>query len=80
MTLSAQTGTTVTANWNTSNQTAISGVDFVEASGSIAFTPGVIKQTITVSVIGDTLNESNETFQVMLTNIVNATIFSSLQL
>src|SRR6266436_1884451 len=75
--LTAQTGRTVTADFNTASFSATSGVDFVAASGSIAFAPATTTQTITVSVIGDTLNEFNETFFVVLSNVTNATVFNS---
>ena len=72
--LSAQTGRTITADFNTAGVTATSGVDFAAASGSLTFAPAVTTQTIMVSVIGDTLNELNETFAVVLSNPTNATI------
>lgn len=75
--LTAQTGRTVTADFNTASFSATSGVDFVAASGSIAFAPATTTQTITVSVIGDTLNEFNETFFVVLSNVTNASVFDS---
>jgi hypothetical protein len=74
VTLSAETGRTVTADFNTVAVTATSGVDFVAASGSLSFAPGVNTQTITVSVIGDIVNEINETFRVVLSNPTNASI------
>lgn len=75
--LTAQTGRTVTADFNTASFSATSGVDFVAASGSISFAPATTTQTITVSVIGDTLNEFNETFFVVLSNVTNASVFDS---
>jgi hypothetical protein len=72
--LSAQTGRTVTVDFNTAGVTATSGVDFVPTSGSLTFAPAVTTQTINVSVIGDILNEKNETFAVVLSNPTNAII------
>jgi len=77
VTLSAETGKTVTADYNTVGGTATSGVDFVAASGSLTFAPGVTTQGITVSIIGDTMNEFDERFQVVLSNTTNASAGSS---
>src|SRR6185295_9933513 len=52
----------------------VGNVDFIPASGTVTFAPGVLNQTIAIPVIGDTLSESNKTFFVNLTNAVNATI------
>jgi hypothetical protein len=71
--LSAATGRTVTADFSTSPSSATSGVDFTATSGSLTFGPGVTSRTISVPIIGDTLNEANETFLVSLSNPVNAT-------
>jgi hypothetical protein len=74
--LSAATGRTVTVNFNTSGSSATSGVDFTPVSGTLTFAPGTATQTISVPVIGDTLNEANENFFINLSNPVNATIQS----
>jgi hypothetical protein len=75
--LSAQTGRTITVDYDTVAGSAISGVDFVATSGSLTFAPAVTRQDVTVSIIGDTISESNETFHVVLSNPVNASIGSS---
>ena len=75
--LSAATGRTITADFSTSGITATSGVDFTATSGSLSFGPGVTTQTISVPIVGDTLNENSETFQVFLLNATNASIGSS---
>ena len=53
--------------------TAGSG-DYQPASGTLTFSPGVLTQTITVLVNGDTTFENDETFTVGLSNVQNATI------
>jgi hypothetical protein len=80
--LSTQTGRTVSVNYNTTAVSATSGVDFVAASGNLTFAPAVTTQVITVSIIGDTINEANELFRVVLSNPVNAAIgnFSTVQI
>ena len=73
--LSAASGQTVTASAQTTGVTATSGADFT-ATGptTLSFSPGVTSRTFTVPVLGDTVDESNETFQVNLSSAVNATI------
>jgi hypothetical protein len=48
--------------------------DYVAASGTLTFAPGDTSETATVQVIGDTAFEANETFRVLLSNPVNASI------
>lgn len=48
------------------------GVDYSPQSGTLAFGPGVLSQTITVPVLGDRLAEGNETFYVNLSNLTGA--------
>ncbi|HBB89167.1 MAG TPA: hypothetical protein DC047_16295, partial [Blastocatellia bacterium] len=79
VTLSAATGRTVSADFGTLAGTATGGVDFTAVSGNLTFAPGVTTQTISVPIVGDALNENTETFQVLLSNPVNASLgFSSL--
>lgn len=70
--LSAVSGRTVTANYSSQNSTATSGSDYSAISGKLTFAAGETSKTITVSVLGDSLDEINETFFVNLTNLVNA--------
>ena len=74
VTLSAASTQTVTVNFATANGTATAGSDYVATSGTLTFNPGDTTKTITVVINGDTLNETNETFLVNLSNPVNATI------
>src|SRR5438034_381080 len=48
--------------------------DYVAASGTVTFLPGVTSQPVAVTVNGDTKFEPNETFFVNLANPVNTTI------
>ncbi len=77
VTLTGATSQTVTVNYATANGTATSGSDYTAKSGTLTFPAGTTTQTITVSVIGDTLDEGNETFLVNLSGAVNATISDS---
>jgi hypothetical protein len=73
-TLSAASGKTVTVNWATADGTASTANDYVAASGTATFSPGVTARTVTITVIGDTRPEADETFFVNLSGAVNATI------
>jgi hypothetical protein len=72
--LSAPSGRTVTINFATADGTAVAGIDYTTTTGTVTFLPGQTTQTITVPVLGDTLDEANETFVVNLTNPTNATV------
>jgi subtilisin family serine protease/subtilisin-like proprotein convertase family protein len=64
--LSSPSGEPVTVDYTTIDGTAVAGSDYVAASGSLTFPPGTTGQTITVTVLGDTLDEANEEFLVTL--------------
>ena len=70
--LSQATGSTVTVNYTTNPGSAAAGVDYTSASGTLTFAPGETSKTVTVSVLGDTTYEANETFYLDLSNPVNA--------
>ena len=72
--LSAQSGKTVTVDYNTSNGSAISPGDFEASSGTITWTPGLLTQTIDVPIQGDLIVEGDETFFVNLVNPVNTIV------
>jgi Calx-beta domain/FG-GAP-like repeat len=74
VTLSAASTQIVTVNFATGNGTATAGTDYVATSGTVTFSPGETTKTIVVAINGDTLNETDETFFVNLSNPVNATI------
>jgi uncharacterized repeat protein (TIGR01451 family)/CSLREA domain-containing protein len=74
VTLSGPSAQTITVNYATANGTATAGSDYTATSGILTFTPGTTVQTINVPIIGDTVNEANETFTVTLSTPSNATI------
>jgi uncharacterized repeat protein (TIGR03806 family) len=74
VTLSNASYQTITAAWATADGTAAAGSDYVAASGTVSFAPGVTSQTIGVAVNGDATVESDETFTVALSAPANATI------
>ena len=74
ITLSAASTQTVSVNYATSNGTATAPADYAAASGTIRFAPGETSKPIQVAVVGDTIYEPTETFTVVVSNPVNATI------
>ncbi len=72
--LSKPSGRSVTVSYSTSNNTARAGLDFVAGSGLVTFDPGTTNQTVTVSVLGDSVPEPTETFFLDLTRATNATL------
>jgi hypothetical protein len=74
VTLSQTPAQAVTVQYATSNGSAVAGSDYTATSGTVTFPAGSTSQTLNVPVIGDTLDEDDETFVVTLSNPVNATI------
>jgi len=61
-------------NYATASGTATAPGDFVAASGSLSFDRRTKSRTVTVQVAGDTVDELDETFQVVLSGPSGATI------
>lgn len=66
---SSGTAGTVTMNFATADGTAIAGADYIAAGGSLSFAPGDTLKTFKISVIDDTLVETNEFFTISLSGI-----------
>ena len=77
VTLSTASGQTVTVNYATANGTATAGSDYVAATGTLTFAPGVTSQTVVVTVNGDATGEPDETVLVNLSGATNASISDS---
>jgi len=77
VTLSAASASTVTVNYATANGSATAGSDYAATSGTLTFAPGETTKTVSVTVNGDTLFESNETYFVNLSSPSNATLSDS---
>jgi chitinase len=60
---------TVTVGYGTMDGTAGTGSDYTSTSGTLTFQPFQTSQDVTVPIIGDTINEENET---VLVNLVAA--------
>jgi len=70
--LSNATYLPVTFNYATNNDTAIAGSDYVATAGQLTIEPFQTQKTITVPVIGDTVDEVVERFLVDVTDLQNA--------
>src|SRR5262249_47593600 len=71
VTLSNPSGQTITVDYATADGTtnpATAGLDYNSTSGTLTFAPGETSKTISVYVIGDLIDESDETFTVTLSN------------
>ena len=67
-------------NFATSNGTATAGgsfPDYQSTSGTLTIPPDALTGTITVTIVGDQIQESNQTFFLNLSNAVNATILDN---
>ena len=63
-------------NYATSDGTATASSDYVATTGALSFAAGVNTQTISVTINGDTLVESDETFFVDLSGATNGAVIS----
>lgn len=72
MYLTGQTSQLVTVAFDTADGTAEAGTDFTDTSGTLTFEPGVMSRTVTVGVNGESVNEPDESFVVLLSGVTNA--------
>lgn len=72
--LSAASDETVKVKYATVDDTAIAGKDYKSATGELSFAPGETQKTVSVSVIGDTTPEADESFFLELSNPSQASI------
>jgi hypothetical protein len=68
--LGAPSGSGVSVRYSTSSGSAETGSDFTGVRGVLGFAPGQTTQTVAVSVLGDTVDEPDETFSLVLTEPV----------
>ena len=72
--LSAASGQAVTVDYATADGTATAPADYAATAGALSFPAGTTTRTIAVPVVGDLLDEANETFLVRLSNPVGALV------
>ena len=74
VTLSAASGTRVSASYATADGTATAGSDYTAAMGTLEFAPGEVSKTIRVEILDDSAHEADEeTFELTLSGLVNVT-------
>ena len=61
-------------NYTTRNGTAMAGQDYTATSGTLTFAPGTFVRSLGVPILGDTVDEPNESFKVNLATPTNAVI------
>ena len=74
VTLSAASAQTVTVQYATADGTATAGSDYTARSGTLTFAPGQTTQPILVPILGDLVDEPDETFRVVLSAPTGATL------
>lgn len=72
--LSAPSGRTTTVSYATADGTALAGSDYTADSRTITIPAGATTATIAIEVLGDDVDELDETFRVVLSNPVAATL------
>ena len=65
--LAGESGLTVTVEYTTREVSAASGVDYQAVSGILTFRPGSTEETVWVTLVDDSLDEDDETFELLLT-------------
>jgi hypothetical protein len=60
--------------YGTADGTAVAGADYETRFGVVTFPPGATAQSVVVPVVGDTLDEPNETFHLGLGPATDATV------
>ncbi len=76
--LSTASDQTVTVDFATADATAAAGSDYVAKSGKVTFSPKTTEGVVEITVVGDTLKEADETFNVVLSNPTNATLLNNI--
>lgn len=74
VTLSSPTLDTVTVDYTTTDGNAIAGEDYIFTAGTLTFQPQQMERTITLAILDDGNDESNETFDIELSNPENASL------
>ena len=75
--LSGPSSQSVSFSFSTTNGTATAGSDYIATTGALAFAPGEVEKPVVVLVNGDTVDETQETFFLDISNVQNATVSSS---
>ena len=76
--LSAASGHDVSVDYATTDGTAASPGDYTAVTGTLTIPAGTTSGTISVLLVDDAIDENDETFTVILSNAVNATLNGAL--
>ena len=68
VTLSNASSNTVEVAYATADGTATAGEDYTATSGTLTFAPGETEKTVAVTIIDDTVEDSGETFSLVLSD------------
>ncbi|MHC5538694.1 beta strand repeat-containing protein [Singulisphaera rosea] len=74
VTLDAPSSDTVSVQYGTADGTALSGIDYRSASGTLTFAPGETTQSFEVPIIGGRPSKPSDQFTIALSNPQNDTI------
>jgi len=74
LTLTGSTSLVATLHYSTYSQSAVAGEDFQTVNGTVTFNAGETQKTINVPIIGDTVDEPDETFRVMISSVAYVTV------
>jgi hypothetical protein len=74
LTLSGARTYPVTVRYATRDSTAVAPADYAATSGTLTFAPAQTSATVVVPVAGDVLDEADETFSLLLSEPINATL------
>ena len=72
--LSSSSNLTTTVNYTTADGTALAGVDYAAASGTLTFSPGATQKSIMVTIDAAPRYDVSKTFSVQLSAASSATI------
>jgi bacillolysin len=74
LTVNSSAHSGVSVDWATADGTATQPLDYVAANGTVTFAAGETTKTLTVQIVGETGQESYETFFVNLSNPVGVAV------
>jgi hypothetical protein len=74
VTLSSAYTSAITVSYSTADGSGKAGTDYTAVSGTLTFAKGQTSQTISVPIIGKSVNQNNETVLVNLKSPTNATL------
>jgi hypothetical protein len=74
VTRSGSTAGTVGVTYSSLDITASGFSDYTGLAGTLTFAPGETSKTIKITILDDTANEGNETFNLLLSGVSNASL------